>query len=34
VWPDGEVGPWLHVAADQFVEIDRGATHATTWVPR
>jgi hypothetical protein len=34
VWPDGEVGPWLHVAADQFVEIDRGATQATTWVPR
>ncbi len=33
-WPDGEVGPWLHVAADQFVEIDRGAKQATTWVPR
>jgi hypothetical protein len=34
VWPDGEPGPWLHVAADQFVHIDRGATQATIWVPR
>ncbi len=34
VWPDGEVGSWFHVAADQFVEIDRGASQATTWVPR
>ncbi|MBT8213636.1 MAG: CRTAC1 family protein, partial [Acidimicrobiia bacterium] len=24
-WPDGEVGPWLNVAANQFVTIERGA---------
>jgi hypothetical protein len=24
-WPDGEVGPWHGVAADGFVQIDRGA---------
>ena len=24
-WPDGEVGQWLPVAADQFVDIERGA---------
>lgn len=24
-WPDGEVGPWLSVAADQLVTIDRTA---------
>ncbi len=24
-WPDGEVGPWMTVGADQFVTIERGA---------
>ena len=27
-WPDGEVGPWLTVKADQRVEIERGADQA------
>ncbi len=32
-WPDGETGPWIDVAADQFVTIDRDSTSATPWVP-
>ena len=24
-WPDGEIGPWSSVDANQFVTIDRGA---------
>jgi hypothetical protein len=32
-WPDGETGPWLKVAADQLVTIDRGAAEATPWIP-
>lgn len=32
-WPDGEQGPWMRVAADQFAGIDRGAAQATTWSP-
>ena len=32
-WPDGEVGPWMNVAANQFVDIARGATQATPWSP-
>ena len=32
-WPDGEVGPWLTVAADQFLDIARGETQATPWSP-
>jgi hypothetical protein len=32
-WPDGEVGPWIDVAADQFVDIGRGATEAVPWTP-
>ena len=37
-WPDGEVGPWLSVAADRFVTIERGASErgaseATEWSP-
>ena len=27
-WPDGTVGPWLPIAADQFAIIERGATAA------
>jgi enediyne biosynthesis protein E4 len=32
-WPDGEIGPWMTVEAGRFVEIERGATEATTWQP-
>ncbi len=31
-WPDGEVGPWVTVAANQFVTIQRGAAEAEPWV--
>jgi hypothetical protein len=27
-WPDGETGPWLHVTANAFAVIDRGAGEA------
>lgn len=30
-WPDGEVGPWMRVDADQFVTIDRGAAEPRPW---
>ncbi|MGZ6214471.1 MAG: ASPIC/UnbV domain-containing protein, partial [Candidatus Limnocylindria bacterium] len=33
-WPDGEGGPWLHVDADQFAIIERGATSAQPWSPQ
>jgi len=29
-WPDGQVGPWIDVAADQVVGIARGSSSATT----
>jgi hypothetical protein len=32
-WPDGEVGPWLPVNANQFFDIDRGASQARAWPP-
>jgi enediyne biosynthesis protein E4 len=32
-WPDGEVGPWLSVKANQFAEVVRGATEAHPWQP-
>jgi hypothetical protein len=32
-WPDGEVGPWLRVTANQFVTIERGANQVRTWRP-
>jgi hypothetical protein len=32
-WPDGQVGPWQRVAANQFVELDRGAAGPRTWRP-
>ena len=31
-WPDGEVGPWMDVAANGFVTIPRGAP-TQTWTP-
>ena len=32
-WPDGEVGPWLHVAADEFDLIQRGSDAVQPWTP-
>jgi hypothetical protein len=32
-WPDGQVGPWLQVNANQFLDIARGATEARPWSP-
>jgi hypothetical protein len=32
-WPDGEPGGWIDVAANQFVDIARGATDAAPWAP-
>jgi hypothetical protein len=33
LWPDGETGPWLHVVANQFTDVERGATAAQSWRP-
>jgi len=30
-WPDGEVGPWMPVAADQYVTIDRDGNDVIPW---
>jgi hypothetical protein len=32
-WPDGQIGPWLTVNANQFLDIARGATQARPWSP-
>jgi enediyne biosynthesis protein E4 len=32
-WPDGEIGPWIHVPANEFATIERGATEAQAWQP-
>jgi hypothetical protein len=32
-WPDGETGPWLRVAANQFAIIEHGAAQARSWQP-
>jgi hypothetical protein len=32
-WPDGEQGPWIHLAADGFATIERGASAAEPWQP-
>jgi hypothetical protein len=32
-WPDGETGPWLHVTANEFAVIERGASEARPWLP-
>jgi hypothetical protein len=32
-WPDGDVGPWLDVDANRFLDIARGATEAVPWTP-
>ena len=33
IWPDGEVGPWMPVTADTFVQIERGAAAPQPWTP-
>ena len=32
-WPDGEVGPWMPIGANQFVDIERGAAGPTPATP-
>jgi enediyne biosynthesis protein E4 len=32
-WPDGETGPWLHVTANGFYDLQRGAAAAQPWLP-
>ena len=32
-WPDGEVGPWQQVSANQFLDVGRGASQARPWLP-
>jgi enediyne biosynthesis protein E4 len=32
-WPDGEAGPTMTVDANQFYEVERGATEASPWTP-
>jgi hypothetical protein len=32
-WPDGTVGPWMKVDANQFVDIERNVEEPTVWVP-
>ena len=32
-WPDGEIGPWQDVDADQFVTVERGAAGPRAWLP-
>ncbi|MGD9997309.1 MAG: CRTAC1 family protein [Ilumatobacteraceae bacterium] len=32
-WPDGDVGPWMAVGADQFATVERGATEVEPWLP-
>ena len=30
-WPDGEVGPWIPLRADELVTVERGELAATPW---
>jgi enediyne biosynthesis protein E4 len=32
-WPDGELGPWTSVPADEFLTIERGVAGAARFVP-
>ena len=32
-WPNGESGPWMGVAANQFVMVERGTREAVPWLP-
>jgi hypothetical protein len=31
--PDGEVGPWMTLPADEFATIERGAAEPARWLP-
>jgi hypothetical protein len=33
LWPHGGASPWMDVAANRFVTIDRGAAEPVTWIP-
>ena len=33
LWPDGQSGAWLHVGADQFLDLDRATGTARPWTP-
>ena len=33
LWPDGEAGPWMEIDANQFADIERGATGLRLWQP-
>jgi hypothetical protein len=33
VWPDGEAGPWLELAANRFATIERGTSEPVLWTP-
>jgi enediyne biosynthesis protein E4 len=32
-WPDGEVGPWMRVDANQFIQLKRDEAEPSTWQP-
>ena len=32
-WPDGETGPWMPVPANEFAELERGASEVHRWLP-
>ncbi len=32
-WPDGELAPWIHLQADRFADLERGAGEARPWLP-
>jgi hypothetical protein len=32
-WPDGETGPWMRVAANEFADLERGASEPRRWLP-
>jgi hypothetical protein len=33
LWPDGEAGPWMTAAVNQFAVIERGSAQVTPWQP-
>ncbi|MEK6224916.1 MAG: CRTAC1 family protein [Chloroflexota bacterium] len=33
LWPGGEIGPWLRVAANEFAVVQRGVAEARRWSP-
>ena len=32
-WPDGEIGPWIGIDADQFATIDASSDQIEPWMP-